>query len=660
MLFRSIIELSNPIASTAVFSTENLDVSNRVSERYMDKSRVIACFLKSTYLTVVGYINERELRDLKAEDIINEYLFETKLDGKVSTWRELTISEFWKAIVLFENRQSDDDADNLDFDSDIFAKYIPALPRYNFEERLVKSDAINFEESALYSTAMENEIKRITLDPRPCFIGHPVHYMHRGKDEQTLKLLQNKLAAILYANHRIENLRIVTLKMERYERLDLLSIMPLAEGGTMVIDLRDPAYENLGNFNLQKFISNLVHSMNEFKQKVLFMIQYEDEHDRVISAFLEKVEGFSFVYIQPELMTYAQAFSMLTLEAKRFQTDPKPYTDLLNKFQVYFSESEVIKLFRNLQATQLKENFFPQYAHIAAQQLKQTAELVGQAQKELESLIGLSAVKELVRRLIAQHRAISALIELGINPSPSSLHMVFTGNPGTAKTSVARIIAKILRDEGMLTEGDLIEVGRADLVGEYVGHTAVKVREAFKRAKGSVLFIDEAYSLLDNKKGYYGDEAIATIVQEMENYRNEVVVIFAGYPNQMQEFIERNPGLASRINFHLQFPDYSQAELLQITELIASKLGYQVNQAVLDHVGQYLESLPRGENFGNGRLIRNMVEEAILNHIAKLFEVGKDSPSKEKAMMLEAEDFRPIPPKLDNRITFRSRTKKLN
>ncbi|MEI7668146.1 MAG: AAA family ATPase, partial [Erysipelotrichaceae bacterium] len=600
------------------------------------------------------------LNGLNPEDIVNEYLTETKLEGNISLCKEISISEFWELAIKYENRQNHEEEDNLDFNSEIFSKFIPQVPRYNYNEHMITSDAINYEEPALYTTAMDNEIARIKGNNNPVFVGHPVHYFIKGREELTVKQLHNKLTAVLFANRRIENARIVTLKVDRYDRLKLSDGIALVEGGSMLIDLTDSNFEDLGNFKLQKFITELVHCIHEYKQRILFTICYEDEHDRVISAFLEKIEGISFVYIQPELMTYQQAVKMLTNKAQRFQSDPLPYINLLDQEQGYFSETEIMNLFRDLKAKQLKESLFPEYANIAAQQLKKTSEVIGKAQKDFDSLIGLSKAKELVRCIVTQKKAAAALLEMGINQSVASRHMSFTGNPGTAKTTVARHISKILRDEGILTEGDLIEVGRADLVGEYVGHTAIKVREVFKRARGSVLFIDEAYALWDDRKGLYGDEAIATIVQEMENARDEVIVIFAGYPEQMRLFIDRNPGLKSRINFELHFDDYTKSELLEITMQIANKLGYQVSPSALDHVSKYLDIACQTENSGNGRLIRNIVEEAILNHTARLFQTDKPIPTKEEVIMLEAEDFRPIQIKDDDRISHRSKTKSLN
>ena len=151
-------------------------------------------------------------------------------------------------------------------------------------------------------------------------------------------------------------------------------------------------------------------------------------------------------------------------------------------------------------------------------------------------------------------------------------HMVFTGNPGTAKTTVARLFARIMKENNLLETGEFIEVGRADLVGKFVGWTASLIKKRFSEAKGGVLFIDEAYSLVDDRSGSFGDEAINTIVQEMENNRENVIVIFAGYPDRMKEFIDRNPGLSSRIAFHVSFPDYSTPELCDIANLAAKRM----------------------------------------------------------------------------------------
>ena len=219
------------------------------------------------------------------------------------------------------------------------------------------------------------------------------------------------------------------------------------------------------------------------------------------------------------------------------------------------------------------------------------------------------------------------------------MHMVFTGNPGTAKTTVARLFAQIMKDNGVLSEGTLHEVGRADLVGKYVGWTAQMVKDKFKTAKGGVLFIDEAYSLLDDKSGMYGDEAINTIVQEMENNREDMVVIFAGYPNEMENFLSRNPGLRSRIAYHVPFDDYDANELFDITELLAKNkglsLGKGVKEKLLDMFGQVVNQ----KDFGNGRYARNVLEKAKMKQASRLVSMNCEEVTRDMVIMLLPEDF---------------------
>lgn len=166
---------------------------------------------------------------------------------------------------------------------------------------------------------------------------------------------------------------------------------------------------------------------------------------------------------------------------------------------------------------------------------------------------------------------------MGLPGVQSSMHMLFSGNPGTAKTTVARLLSQVLKEEEVLKYGHIVECGRQDLVGKYVGWTAQIVESKFQAARGGILFIDEAYSLVEDNRTY-GAEAINTIVQEMENYRDEVIVIFAGYPEKMKEFLEQNEGLASRIAFHLNFPDYSPVELTQILDLMLEKSEYRMDE----------------------------------------------------------------------------------
>lgn len=237
----------------------------------------------------------------------------------------------------------------------------------------------------------------------------------------------------------------------------------------------------------------------------------------------------------------------------------------------------------------------------------------GTAKKELDEMIGLTKAKEVIGKAIANFKLKKLCMDKGLPRDKVSLHMVFTGNPGTAKTTVARLFAEIMKDEKVLPTGKFIEVGRADLVGSVVGATAPLVKKKFREAQGGVLFIDEAYSLCDGYEGGYGDEAINTIVQEMENHRDKVIVIFAGYPVQMKQFLDRNPGLLSRIAFQVEFEDYTMDELCEITKLMLSRKQMTITEAAMEKLKTHFERVLGSNDYGNGRFVRKTLEEAEMN-----------------------------------------------
>ncbi len=263
----------------------------------------------------------------------------------------------------------------------------------------------------------------------------------------------------------------------------------------------------------------------------------------------------------------------------------------------------------------------------------------GTARKELEELIGLSAAKEVINKAIANYRLNKLCIDRGVKRERPAMHMVFTGNPGTAKTTVARLLAEILRDEKVLPTGNFVEAGRADLVGQYVGHTAPLVRRRFRDAQGGVLFIDEAYSLCDDRDKGYGDEAISALVQEMENHRDDVIVIFAGYPEPMKEFLDRNPGMRSRIAFHVEFEDYSTDELCEITKLMAGKKGLTVTDAAMDKLRECYAAARQREGYGNGRFVRKILEEAEMNLAKRVTQADEPELSTELITTVEECDI---------------------
>ena len=261
------------------------------------------------------------------------------------------------------------------------------------------------------------------------------------------------------------------------------------------------------------------------------------------------------------------------------------------------------------------------------------------AMEELQVLVGLHDLKRQTEQIVAFAKMQKLAAAKGRKLDAVNLNLVFSGNPGTAKTTAARIFARVMKENGIISKGDLLEVGRADLVAKYLGQTAIKVKDVFAKAKGNVLFIDEAYSLVDSCENEYGDEAIATIVQEMENKRDDLVVIFAGYPDKMQGFLSRNPGLRSRVPYTIEFKDYTAGELAEIAKMEVTRRGYTLDEAAEPVILEICRAAMQSEDFGNGRFSRNLVDSAIMNAALRVVDLPMDTTPEEDFFRLEAEDF---------------------
>jgi probable Rubsico expression protein CbbX len=255
-------------------------------------------------------------------------------------------------------------------------------------------------------------------------------------------------------------------------------------------------------------------------------------------------------------------------------------------------------------------------------------------------LVGLKPVKTRVREIAALLLVERLRQTVGLKAGAPSLHMCFTGNPGTGKTTVALRMAALLHSLGYVRKGHLVAVTRDDLVGQYIGHTAPRTREVLKKAMGGVLFVDEAYYLYrpENERDY-GQEAIEILLQVMENQRDDLVVILAGYKDRMDRFFQSNPGMSSRIAHHIDFPDYSEDELFAIAGLMLDAMQYRLTDAAKAALHEYISLRREQPHFANARSIRNALDRARLRQAKRLFEQRETPLSAAALMAIEAEDL---------------------
>ena len=532
-------------------------------------------------------------------------------------------------------------ADNSDFQ--LTEEILQVRPRLSNAQANLEAEGLLADSSFLAELARIYDAQ----NERRMFYGHPVHYHIAAGNSEAAMAMTRLLARALHSNKRLVGQRvnrIHSIKDTCYNEEDLEHLLHHAKGGVVVIEMCGCSEEEenyVGSY--ERVVEYFGKIICKYQRDTLFILVEFHTQTRAVKKLMTSLqEDISFVHIEEGAGSRAQAVAYLQkLDAQ--SSMPHYSTHELEQAlgeRHTFRASDIHQIHEKLYRDALKAKTYRAYQDIEFYRETTAKKSEQDAKAALQEMIGLKKQKELVRQIVASFAVQKRRSELDMDAQRPSMHMCFTGNPGSAKTTVARLLADILSKENILDTGHFVECGRADLVGRYVGWTAVQVKDKFRAARGGILFIDEAYALMDDRSGSYGDEAINTIVQEMENHREDVIVIFAGYPKKMEAFLATNEGLRSRIAFHVDFPDYTPAELAEILRLIARKKGCTLTEEIVAHCRKRFEAVCRQTDFGNGRFVRNVFEQALMRQAQRLCTLHEgQSLTKEDLRQLTVGDF---------------------
>lgn len=640
----------NPFASEDLKRDKEKELVNKVCKATMKLYEETSCdkgivFVtsKDPFTLAMGIKDERT----DAKNFACVFLDKAGLE-----FTDIKISEL--SMEMFFNDLSSADRSGLIEDDWAFSCSLGIEELYNRRGRGAYSDRIVDENKTIvqikketeenflgvkYSEELNRILKRKTQKQ---FVGHPAHYLIVSQNGNHRRLMIRNLISALYKKGRIPSKRYTIVGLgDRDVSADFIDrIYDINEEATVLLKIESDDISG-GDVKKRSFdLDEICKIVKGHCSKTLTIFSVDSGSEKIKNKILNALMGISVVDISEDLYSKNDAIKVIKTFADRDKLElDEDLTYKIKNSERAYEFDDLLSIYNKWRHEYLGTQVFPEYKSYVTHEHESEKEIKSDAYNELQEMIGLTGAKKLIDGAINYFKLQKEYRLRGIEFKRPSMHMVFTGSPGTAKTSVARLVARILKDTGVLSVGNLIELGRADIVGQYVGSTAPLVKEKFEKAKGSVLFIDEAYSLVDDRKGLYGDEAINTIVQEMENHRDDTIVIFAGYPKEMQEFLNRNPGLNSRIAFHIPFDDYSSKELLDITKLIARQAGFSIEKEADEKLLKIFDGARKDASFGNGRYARNLIEKAKFRQADRLVKEDLQFISDDDMTLLKTEDF---------------------
>ena len=636
------------------------DVLNKAGNE--EKFFMVICDAKIGEFEIVIIENIFEKIDSDyAEKIFDKYI------SKKYKLKNIKVKSFQETTAKFVRPLLEDKAQNMSYigygnryffpevDSDSISFRYYDDSDFKIEEKILSEKNISREQAFKQAEKMmldknfQEELERIYCEKNSKkFLGHPVHYKLTVKNSQGGNQLAEFLCKMLYSNNRIVSRRISFISDIRescYGGGQIRTVFEQSMGSALIINLCGTKTEEDKNYATayEAVVEYFVRLVTRFQRNTLFIFIETTENPGFATNLIKTLqEEIYLIELKESSGTYEQAFKYLKdllAEGNLTNYGDEDIHRVLSGKNL-FTPSDVSKAYESLHRDYLRNNSYSAYKNVSRLLMKKNSIYGNRAYEVLKDMIGLTEIKNLVRQIVDNAKIQKMRELLNLDSQTPTMHMVFTGNPGTAKTTVAKILAHLLSKEGILKTGEFVECGRADLIGKYVGWTAPAVKKQFKMARGGILFIDEAYSLIDDRTSSFGDEAINTIVQEMENYRHDVIVIFAGYPDKMKNFLERNEGLRSRIAFQLDFPDYDADELTEILKMMAKYRDLKISSAVEEKCRKIFMKVCGKPNFGNGRFVRNLLEQALLKQSQRLMEeYDGEIIDGEKLVELRPEDF---------------------